>query len=114
MYKTISVYDLPPGTNREAFWEYHTRVHAQDVKQASRGLLKKFVINRIIDVVNGELKAFGLIEMWWENKEAAGEYKDRAREFKTASGKSPPDDFFSRGVISRFRLHVEEVEITLD
>ncbi|MFC1989417.1 EthD domain-containing protein [Chloroflexota bacterium] len=112
MYKTVSIFSLPEGTDPEEFWKYHTEVHATDVKKAAGNTLKKYVLNRVVTVERGEPKFWGLIEMWWENKEARGEYPKRSESVKTASGKTPLEDFRSR-VISGFGAHVEEKEISL-
>ena len=112
MYKTMSVYALPEGTDPDEFWKYHTQVHAADVKKAAGPTLKKYVINRVVEVMRGEPKFFGVIEMWWESKEARDGYAKRAQTVKTATGKSPPEDFGAR-VISGFSVHLEEKEISL-
>ena len=112
MYKTITVYSLPEGTDPEEFWKYHTEVHALDVKKVAGPLLKEYVINHVIEVIRGEPKFWGLIEMWWESKQAREEYFERAEYVKAASGKTPLEDFVSR-VISGFSVHVEEKEIPL-
>jgi uncharacterized protein (TIGR02118 family) len=112
MYKTMTVYALPEGTDPDEFWKYHTQVHAMDVKKAAGSTLKKFAINRVIEVFKGEPKIFGVIEMWWESKEAMDGYSKRAKLVKTATGKSPLDDFRGR-VIYGFSIHVEEKEIPL-
>jgi uncharacterized protein (TIGR02118 family) len=112
LYKTMSVYALPEGTDPDEFWKYHTQVHAADVKKAAGPTLKKYVINRVVEVMRGEPKFFGIIEMWWESKEARDGYAKRAQSVKTASGKSPPEDFGAR-VISGFSVHLEEKEISL-
>ena len=112
MIKMINVYSLPEGTDPEEFWKYHTEVHALDVKKAAGSLLKKYVINRVVEVIRGEPKFWGLIEMWWESKEAREEYPKRAETVIAASGKTPPEDFRER-VIRGFGAHVEEKEIPL-
>ena len=113
MYKTMTVYSLPEGTDPDEFWKYHTQVHALDVKNAAGPLLKKYVVNRVLDVSSGQPKFFGLIELWWASKEAREEYYGkRVKTFKLASGKTPPEDFASRAILG-FSVHVEEQEIPL-
>jgi hypothetical protein len=112
LYKTMSVYALPDGTDPDEFWKYHTQVHAMDVKKAAGPTLNKYVINRVVDVMRGEPKFFGIIQMWWESKETREGYSERAKLVKTATGKSPPEDFGAR-VISGFAVHLEEKEILL-
>ena len=110
MIKTISVYSLPKGTDPDEFWKYHTEVHGADVRKAAGPGLKKFVINRVTQVLRGEPKFFGVIEMWWESREAMDGYPARAAAFKTATGKSPLEDFRPR-VTESFGAIVEEKEI---
>ena len=112
MIKRISVYSLPEGTDPEAFWKYHTEVHALDVKNAAGSLLKKYVINRVIKVTHGEPKFWGVIELWFENEEAFKEFNKRTLKTKVANGKAMIDDFTSR-VTGRFGALVEEKEIPL-
>jgi len=112
MYKTISVYSLPEGTDPDEFWKYHTEVHARDVRKAAGPELKKYVINRVVEVIRGEPKFWGLIEMWWESKEERDKYPEKAARVKAATGKTPPEDFRDR-VIAGFGAHVQEKEIPL-
>ncbi len=111
MYKTLSIYDLPAGMDGDAFWKYHTEVHASDVKKAAGSMLVHFKLSRVKEVLEGEVKAFGIIEMWWKDKESSEKYNDVQKSFKTASGKPPMEDFISRGPVLRAHLHVEEKRI---
>jgi uncharacterized protein (TIGR02118 family) len=110
MVKRVSVYTLPKGVDPDAFWKYHTEVHAVDITQAAGQRLKKYVLNRVIKVEKGEPKFFGLIELWFENEEVLIDTFADLRTQKAASGKSIVDDFQSR-VIEYFAATVEEKEI---
>jgi uncharacterized protein (TIGR02118 family) len=110
--KSISVYSLPAGTDPDEFWKYHTEVHAKDVVKIAGPALKKYTINRVVEVRFGQPKFWGVIEMWWESKEAARDYIKRASLIKTPNGKGIPEDFGSR-VIEQFGAQVEEKEIPL-
>ena len=112
MYKTMGFFTLPEGTDPDEFWKYHTEVHARDVRKAAGPGLKKYVLNRVVEVVRGKPTFWGCIEMWWESKEERDKYPERAAKVKTTTGKSPPQDFAAR-VISGFGAHVEEKEIPL-
>jgi len=110
MYKRIIFYSLPEGTDPDKFWKYHTEVHAVDVKKVAGSRLKKYVINRVTNVESGELKFFGLIELWWESEEAMNDaYKDM-KFLKTSEGKILRDDFYTQ-VITNLTASVEELEI---
>ena len=102
MIKMINVYSLPDGTGPEEFWKYHTEVHALDVKKAAGSLLKKYTINRVVEVIRGEPKFWGLIETWWESEEARQEYNKRSY---------PNKGEFSSRVTGSFVALVEEKEI---
>ncbi len=112
MYKSISTYLLPTGTDQDAFWKYHTEVHALDVVRGAGPDLKRYVVNRVTEVIRGEMQFWGLIEKWWESKQSRDEYLDRAKFIKAASGKTPPEDFRSTA-IGGFGAWVEEKEIPL-
>ena len=115
MFKVMSAFALPEGTDPEEFWKYHTKIHAEDVKKAagpSLKKLKKYVVNRVTNVVEGDAKYFGIVEMWWDNAEALQEYVKVSRNYKTASGKSPMDDFLSR-VKPVWSIEMEEANISL-
>lgn len=112
MYKSISTYLLPEGVDKEAFWKYHTGIHAADVTKGAGPALKRYVVNHVTEMIRGEMQFWGLIEKWWESKEARDEYLIRAKLIKTASGMSPPEDFRSTA-IGGFGAWVEEKEIPL-
>ena len=114
MYKTITVYSLQEGTDPDEFFKYHTEVHINDAKKAAGGKMRKYVVNRILEVMGGkDPKVFGLVEMWWDNKEAMDEYSRVSPTIKTANGKTPSQDFEDRGGVFEYKLHVEEKEIQL-
>jgi hypothetical protein len=113
MIKTMGVYSLPDGTDPDEFWKYHTGVHAADVRKAAGPGLKKFVINRVVQVKRGEPTFWGVIEMWWENEEAMEGYAKRAAAVITATGKTPIEDFRAR-VTGTFSAVVEEKEIPFE
>ncbi len=102
MIKMINVYSLPEGTDPDEFWKYHTEEHALDVKNAAGPILKKYVINRVIEARSGEPAFFGLIETWWESEEARQEYIKRSY---------PRKGEFSSRVTGSFAALVEEKEI---
>ncbi len=114
MYKRMTIFALPEGTDPDEFFKYHTEIHAEDVKKAAGpGLLKKlkkYTISRVVENIQGEPNFFGVIQMWWDSKEDAAEYYRVAKNYKTASGKSPPDDFWSRAIL-RCAVALEEKEI---
>ncbi len=112
MFKTMSFYSLPEGADGVKIWKYHTEVHALDVKKVAGPLLKKYVIRRVIKAIRGEPTFWGIIEIWWESAEAQEEFIKRAQNYKgTASGKTPPEDFASLGIIRGFSVQIEDKEI---
>jgi uncharacterized protein (TIGR02118 family) len=112
LIKTVGIFSLPPGTDPDAFWKYHTEVHAADVKKAAGPGLKKYTISRVTQVKGGDLRFFGMVEMWWENKEEMDGYWARQAKVKNAAGLTPLEDFRPR-VIGSSNFIVEEKEIAL-
>jgi hypothetical protein len=99
MYKSLVLFDLKEGTDPDEFFKYHIQVHAEDVKKvAGPELLKKlkrYTVSRVVKN-QGDLKIFGIVEMWWESKEDSEEYMRASQQYKTPSGKTPGEDFVSR------------------
>ncbi|MFH1031575.1 MAG: EthD family reductase [Chloroflexota bacterium] len=112
MYQTLSVYEIPEGTDPDEFWKYHTEVHAVDVANAVRPLLKRYVIKRLKTVIRGKPKWFGCVEMWWDSEEDRVKAFEHADTIITASGKNIGEDFASQ-VTFEWYVSVEEKEIPL-
>jgi hypothetical protein len=111
MIKVVSIFSLPEGTDQDKFWKFHTVDHVKDVLKVARPSLKKYVINRVVKVNNGETKIFGIVEQWWESEEALKDYLKHCQLLKPASGKTPQQDFQSRIAPGSFSVMVEEKEI---
>lgn len=112
MYKTITVLSLRKGTDPDKFFEYHIGPHAEDALKVADGKMKKYVINRVVQNMGGENKYFEFVEMWWDSKEDHDAYVERGRDFITASGKTPAEDFEERGGVFKFKVLVAEREIS--
>src|SRR3972149_5104821 len=108
MFKTIMGYSIPKGTDPEEFWKYHTEVHAADAMSAGGTAMKKYVINRVTSVTDGQTNLFGLVEIWWESEEAWRQAQQRFASTKAASGTTQREDFFSHAKME-FRVIVDEV-----
>ena len=104
------MYSLPEGADPEETWKYHTQVHAPDIKKLSGDKLKKYVVNRVDNVIVGGQQIFAIMENWYENKEDIAEIDKRYKITKAASGKTLQEDFNSH-TTNRFRAIVEEKEI---
>jgi uncharacterized protein (TIGR02118 family) len=112
MFKTITVISLRPGVDPEEFFKYHTEVHSLDAIKAACGKIKRYVINRLVQMMGGkEQKFYGLVEMWWDSKEDCEAYSKMIYTFKAASGISLSEDFESHGAILEYKIQVEEKEL---
>jgi len=111
MYKTITVISLRKGADPDELYKYHIGPHAEDALKISGGKMKKYVINRVMKTLGGENRYFEFVEMWWESKEAHDEYVKNGQTYITSSGKTPSEDFESRGAVFEFKVMVEEAEI---
>ncbi len=112
MIKRVTIFSLRPGVDPDEFWNYHTRVHAEEWKRLAGSALKKYSINRVTKVVRGEPVFWGMVEQWWDSEEARAECGKRAYATPSASGLSVQDEFNSR-VMNSFQFQVEEKEISL-
>ena len=93
-------------------YKYHIKVHARDVANAAGPGLKKYVIKRVVGIVKGNPKHFGMVEMWWDSKESRIKAFEHWDSIITASGKNIGEDFASR-VFMEWYAEVEEVQIDL-
>lgn len=106
--KTFSGYHLPPGMDGDAFWHYHAAIHGPDVVNAAGNSLIDYRLNKRIETLEGQPTFFALIEMWWASNADRENYPTRCAPYVTASGKSPLEDFMSRGTIPEFSVIVNE------
>ncbi len=73
MIKRINVFPLAEGADPEKIWDYWVNVHSEYVKTMPG--LKKFVINRVIEIIPGpggvkrDPKFWGLVELWFDSME---------------------------------------------
>ena len=107
MIKRIGIYSIPPETDPEEWWRYHTEVHARDFVKAGGDDLLKYVINRVTRVIKGEKACFGIVETCYPDEAAMLRVYARCRETILPNGKNVDDDYFSR-VVSAMSYEVEE------
>lgn len=88
MIKRVVSFSLPEGTNPDEFWKYWQEVHVPGIMPLPG--LKKYVINRVTNVIGGEANFWGLAESWWESEEAMHQA------FNSPEGKSCQDDIVDR------------------
>jgi uncharacterized protein (TIGR02118 family) len=73
MIKRINAFPLAPGRDPEKVWKYWVEIHCQHVKKIPG--LKKYVINRVIELVPGpggvkrDPQFWGLVELWFDTLE---------------------------------------------
>ena len=73
MVKFVVMIEPKEGTDLEEFWKRWQEVHApiHDKPQ-----LKKYVINRVTQVIaGGEIKVWGMTEQWFDSMESYQEYR---------------------------------------
>jgi hypothetical protein len=114
IFKTLGAYRLQSGTDGDEFWKFHTEVHAIDVKNSAGPLLWQYCVSRHLDSLLGHPSFFAVIEMWWRDKKAPGEFATKiAKNYITASGKTLEYDWMSHNTIDVFRVVSEELEIPI-
>ena len=105
MVKRVVIFSLPDGASGEEFWKYWKEVHAGDMKRVAGPKLKKYVISRVVGKPDGDLKFWGLAELWYDTTE-----EEHKKMVSTPEGKKTFSDFWSRigtGGID----YMEELEI---
>lgn len=106
--KTFSGYHLPSSIDGDDFWHYHAKIHGPDVVGAAGNSLIDYRLNRRTETLAGQPTFFAMIEMWWASNADRENYPKRCASYVTASGKSPLEDFTSRGTIPEYSVIVEE------
>ena len=96
MVKRIGMFALGDVKDSDEAWKYWTEVHAPNVTKLPG--IRKYVINRIKEVVLGETKYWGIVEMWFDTEE----------DYTTAFSQHTPDEFGSLITQPRFSSWVEE------
>jgi hypothetical protein len=96
--KRMTFYSLKEGIDGDEFFDYHTKVHAVDVMNASRAPYsrKKYVINRVKEVVKGNERFYGFIETWWKNRSHMEQDLSDLGRVRLSKGKALVEDFFDR------------------
>lgn len=110
MVKMMTLYSPAEGIDPEEMWKYHTQIHAEEIKASMGSLLKRYTLNRVVEVVRGEPKFWGLVELWFDSKADAKEAFARSGKYVTPEGKATSPAFRSR-VKDMFVVEVEEKEI---
>lgn len=107
MIKRLGVYSLPEDVDGDEFWNYHTKIHAEQAKQAFGDYLKRYVVNRVRRVISGQGHWFGLVETWWDSQEDLDRAFESLNTTILPNGLNVSDDFGSR-VASYTSYDVEE------
>jgi len=109
MFKVLSTFSLPKGTDPDEFWKYHTEVHARDFVKVAGPRLKKYTISRVKGVRVGKPNFFGVTETWFENEEVEKQVMGEVSKTILPNGKNIFEDFHSRVVnTSMVAVVVEE------
>jgi len=105
--KYMGFYSLPPGTDADRFWAYHTREHAVHSVDSFGNYLKYYVINRVSRVVDGDPICFGIVELWFEGRQQLTKGFEDHKHMMLANGRNVSEDFDVR-VADAFGYLVEE------
>lgn len=108
--KYMGFYSLPPGTDADRFWAYHTREHAVHSVDSFGNLLKYYTINRVNRIVNGNPICFGIVELWFKDRQELTKGFDAHKHMMLANGRNVSEDFDVR-VTDAFGYLVEEFKV---
>jgi hypothetical protein len=112
MIKRLGVYSLPEDVAGDEFWNYHTRIHAEQAQQAFGDYLKRYVINRVQQVISGRGQWFGLVETWWDNQDDIDQAFNSLNTTILPNGLTVSDDFNFR--LARYTSYDVEEFVALD
>ena len=103
------VFRLKPGTDPEEFWKHWCEEHGPLYANRCGKYLRKYVVNRVIEVVKGEPVVWGVVETWWKNKEeyAKAEETPAAKAAKA----TPGSRYFGEHIEGGFNAWIEEKQI---
>ena len=76
MIKLMAMFKLREGIDPDAHWKFWEEVHAPP--HSGPGLVK-YCINRVIQVVDGEPKYWGIAELWYESEEAQRKLRETGK-----------------------------------
>ena len=100
-------YSLPHGTDPDEFWKYHTCEHAVHSVDSFDDYLEYYVINRVSRVIKGQPVCFGVVELWFADRESLTKGFDAHKQVILPSGRNVSEDFNLR-VVDAFGYVVEE------
>jgi uncharacterized protein (TIGR02118 family) len=103
MVKRVFVFSLPESSDSEEFWKFWVETHAPKFKKVPG--LRKYVINRVTKVAKGDVKFWGLVETWWDSKEA------HDKSLNSPEMQPVYSDNFGSRITGGFGAWVEENEI---
>ena len=87
---------MPPDADGDEFWEYHTRVHSVQAREAFGAHIKRYVINRVRKVHSGAGRWYGMVETWWNSREDLEQAFSALNSTILPNGLSVSDDFSLR------------------
>jgi len=105
--KYMGFYSLPQGTDPDKFWEYHTREHAVHSVDSFDDYLEYYVINRVSRVIKGQAVCFGVVELWFADRECLTKGFEAHKRMILPNGRNVSEDFNVR-VVDAFGCVVEE------
>ena len=110
MIKRIGAYSLKEGADKDAFWKYHTQVHAAHCAEVwSDPSLKRYIINRVLETAYGKPPFYGMTDQMTDTEEEMRKNTAALKAAKLPSGKTVFDDFDSQeALVNRFGLIAEE------
>jgi len=106
MVKFVSVFRIKPGFNPDESFQLWQDQHAPRVKKRLSGLMRKYVIARVLSAPEGNPDFFGMVEISFDDLDAA---KAGVKKLLDA----PPDEFLSRMEDFRRVFVVEEKDVGL-
>ena len=110
MIKRIGAYSIREGADKDAFWKYHTQVHAVHCAEVWRGPSpKKYVINRVLETAYGKPPFYGMTDQVTDTEEEMNNNSAALKAAKLPNGKTVFDDFDTQeALVNRFGLTAEE------
>ena len=111
MVKRFALYSLPPETDGDEFWHYHTREHAPQVIDACGPQLVRYAINRVIHQTKGQRQCFGVVETCWQDPLAMAAGFKALENTLLNNGKKIAQDYFERVSDDNVAFEVDEFTV---
>ena len=110
LVKRLSMSSTKEGVDQGILWRYYTQIHGPAFLRVVGASARKYLINRVSEVIYGKQIFDRFSEVWWESEEAMNRCLEICRVTKAPSGNMMFGDLKSQ-VFDGFKALLEECVI---